>query len=69
MSSSEASSHLQCYLMTHLRSKLQTLVVQVFLLPDQLEAHHVVGVDHVLLQRAVLESWLCHRFQSSASAA
>ena len=46
--------------MTHLRCKLQTLIVQVFLLPDHLKPHHIIGVDHILLQSAVLESWLCH---------
>ena len=46
--------------MTHLGSKFQTLIVEVFLLADKLEPHHIVGIHHILLQCAVLEGWLCH---------
>merc|ERR1719336_3632458 len=47
-------------LMTHLRGKFKTLVVEIFLLTNQLEAEDIVGVDHVVLQGTLLEGQLSH---------
>ena len=56
--------------MTHLRGKFKTLVVEIFLLTNQLEAKDIVGVDHVVLQGALLEGQLSHGLvKHSASAA
>lgn len=46
--------------MTHLRGKFKTLVVEIFLLTNQLEAEDIVGVDDVVLQGALLEGELSH---------
>ena len=46
--------------MTHLGGKRQALIVEIFLLADELEPEHIVGVDDVVLQRALLERWLRH---------
>ena len=46
--------------MTHLRGKFKALVIEVFLLTNKLEAEDIVGVDHVVLQGALLEGELSH---------
>ena len=46
--------------MTHLRGKFKTLVVEILLLTNQLEAEDIVGVDDVVLQGALLEGELSH---------
>ena len=56
--------------MTHLWGKLKTLVIEIFLLTNKLEAEDIVGVDHVVLQGALLEGQLSHGLvKHSASAA
>ena len=46
--------------MTHLWGKFKTLVIEIFLLTNKLEAEDIVGVDHVVLQGALLEGELSH---------
>ena len=46
--------------MTHLWGKFKTLVIEIFLLTNELEAEDIVGVDHVVLQGALLEGQLSH---------
>ena len=56
--------------MTHLRGKFKALVIEIFLLTNKLEAKDIVGVDHVVLQGALLEGQLSHGLvKHSASAA
>ena len=56
--------------MTHLWGKFKTLVIEIFLLTNKLEAEDIIGIDHVVLQGALLEGQLSHDLvKHSASAA